>query len=177
MAATDSPSTSVATPRGDEEALYRAHHTRLLRLIARDVSARPQVIEDACGFAWAELLARQPERTSVVGWLRVVARREAIRLARCDRVTVPMSAIDSKPPPNRGRSTSCPSGSPSDHCDALEALEGLAGLPERKRTFLALKVAGYSYDEIAAEVNVSWLTVNRQLVRARAALRDARDGA
>ena len=53
------------TPRGDEEALYRAHHTRLLHLIDRDVCARPQVIEDACAFAWAELLARQPERTSI----------------------------------------------------------------------------------------------------------------
>ena len=53
----------------------------------------------------------------------------------------------------------------------------LAGLPERKRGFLTAKVAGYSYDEIAAELNVSWLTVNRQLMRARGALRDARDGA
>jgi hypothetical protein len=69
-------------PRGDEETVYRAHQTRLMGLIAHDVSARPQVIEDACAFAWAELLARQPERTSIVGWLRVIARREAIRLAR-----------------------------------------------------------------------------------------------
>jgi DNA-directed RNA polymerase specialized sigma24 family protein len=46
-----------------------------------------------------------------------------------------------------------------------EALALVAALPERKRTFLALKVAGFSYDEIAAELGVSWLTVNRQLVR------------
>jgi DNA-directed RNA polymerase specialized sigma24 family protein len=49
-------------------------------------------------------------------------------------------------------------------------------VPERKRTFLALRVAGFGYDEIAAELGVSWLTVNRQLVRARAAVRQARDG-
>jgi DNA-directed RNA polymerase specialized sigma24 family protein len=30
-------------------------------------------------------------------------------------------------------------------------------------------MAGYSDNEIAAELGVSWLTVNRQLVRARAA--------
>ena len=101
---------SAPTPRGDEESLYRAHHTRLLHLIDRDVGARPQVVEDACAFAWAELLARQPERTSIVGWLRVVARREAIRLARCDRVTVLMSAIDPDGLPDHGRSTSCPTG-------------------------------------------------------------------
>jgi RNA polymerase sigma-70 factor (ECF subfamily) len=167
---------SAPTPRGDEEALYRAHHTRLLHLINRDVGARPQVIEDACAFAWAELLARQPERTSIVGWLRIVARREAIRLAQCDRVTVLMSAIDPDAVSEDAHSTSCRRASAAEHGEALEALTLLAGLPERKRLFLTAKVAGYSYDEIAAELNVSWLTVNRQLVRARAALRKARDG-
>jgi DNA-directed RNA polymerase specialized sigma24 family protein len=47
-------------------------------------------------------------------------------------------------------------------------------LPQRKRRFLAPKIAGYSYDEIAAQLELSWLTVNRQLVRARAAARAAR---
>src|SRR3954449_11334847 len=71
--------------RGDETDLFRRHHRRLLTLVARDVSARPQLIEDACAYAWLELVARQPERTNVIGWLRVVARREAIRLVRHDR--------------------------------------------------------------------------------------------
>ena len=167
---------SPPTARGDEEALYRAHHTRLLHLTDRDVSARPQVIEDACAFAWAELVARQPARTSIVGWLRVVARREAIRLARCDRVTVLMSAIDPDGLAEHGRSTSCARASAGEHGEALEALALRAELPERKRSFLAAKVAGFSYVEIAAELGVSWLTVNRQLVRARAAIREARDG-
>jgi len=176
MAATTSPLTHVPDPHGDEEALYRAQHKRLLGLIARDVRARPQVIEDACAYAWAELLARQPERTSIVGWLRVVARREAIRLAQCDRATVSMSAIDSDAFRHPARSTSCPTSDADEQCAVREALVLLAELPERKRTFLALKVAGFSYDEIAAELCVSWLTVNRQLVRARAAIRQARDG-
>ena len=103
MAATASPHRPSPAPRGDEEALHRAQHQRLLGLIARDIRARPQVIEDACGHAWAELLARQPERTSIVGWLRVVARREAIRLAQCDRATRSISTIDavSLPPQPR----------------------------------------------------------------------------
>jgi RNA polymerase sigma factor (sigma-70 family) len=176
MAATAAQPSSAPTQRGDEQALYRAHHTRLLRLIAHDVSARPQVIEDACAFAWAELLARQPDRTSIVGWLRVVARREAIRLARHDRLTVSISSLDIEPPPHRARATSCPTGSASDHCEALEALAALAGLPERKRRFLTLKVAGHSYDEIAAHLGVTYTNVNRQLVRARSAVRAARDG-
>jgi hypothetical protein len=36
--------------------------------------------------------------------------------------------------------------SASEHCEALEALDTLAGLTERKRAFLTLKVAGYSYE-------------------------------
>jgi RNA polymerase sigma factor (sigma-70 family) len=175
MAATASPTPAPAL-RGDEEALYRTHHTRLLRLIARDVPARPQVTEDACGYAWAELLARQPERTSIVGWLRIVARREAVRLAQCDRLTVLMSAIDPDGLTDHGRSTTCRRAPANDHAEALDALALLAGLPERKRTFLTAKVAGYSYNQIASELDVSWLTVNRQLVRARAAVREARDG-
>lgn len=45
---------------------YAPHHGGLLRL-ARDVNARSQVIEDACAFAWLELVARQPERTNIMG--------------------------------------------------------------------------------------------------------------
>ena len=75
-----------------------------------------------------------------------------------------MSAIDPDGVGEHARSTSCRRADAGEHGEALEALELLAGLPERKRTFLAAKVAGCSYDEIAAELNVSWLTVNRQLV-------------
>jgi RNA polymerase sigma factor (sigma-70 family) len=85
-----------------------------------------------------------------------------------------MSGIDADPVRDPARSTGCPTSDADEQCEVLEALTLLAALPERKRSFLTLKVAGFSYDEIAAELNVSWLTVNRQLVRARAALRDAR---
>jgi DNA-directed RNA polymerase specialized sigma24 family protein len=85
-----------------------------------------------------------------------------------------MSAIDPDGVNEHTRSTSCPRAGADEHGEALEALALLAGLPERKCAFLAAKVAGCSYDEIAAELNVSWLTVNRQLVRARSAIRAAR---
>ena len=42
-----------------------------------------------------------------------------------------------------------------DHAQALEALALVAALPERKRTFLALKLSGHTYDEIAPELGVS----------------------
>jgi len=53
-----------------------------LRIVGRDVRARPQLIEVACALAWLELVARQPERINPTGWLRVVAGREAVRLPR-----------------------------------------------------------------------------------------------
>jgi DNA-directed RNA polymerase specialized sigma24 family protein len=56
----------------------------------------------------------------------------------------------------------------------VAALVLVADLHERKRTCLTLKVSGYSYNEIAAQLGVSWLAVYRQLVRARAAARATR---
>jgi RNA polymerase sigma factor (sigma-70 family) len=165
---------SRPAPRGDEETLYRTHHDRLLDLVARDVTARRQVIEDACAYAWAELLARQPERTSIVGWLRVVARHEAIRLAQIDRSTVPLSCVAADGLPACAWSTGRPTTTYDQRQAALDALAALAGVPDRKRTFLTLKVAGYSYDEIAEQLGTTWRTVNRQLVQARRDVRAAR---
>jgi RNA polymerase sigma factor (sigma-70 family) len=127
------------------------------------VTARPEVVEDACAFAWLELVARQPARTSIVGWLRVVATREAIRLAQHDRrmaVRRPTGAALAAPDPAPG--------------DAREALALVAALPARKRAVLALQVSGHSYREIAAALGMTERTVERQLLRARATVRRTR---
>ena len=51
---------------------------------------------------------------------------------------------------------------------ALEALRALASLPERQRADLALKVAGYSYDEIRVMTGGRTLTnLNKSLVKAQ----------
>ncbi len=53
------PTTSaVVALRGDEADLRHRHHRQLLGIVARDVRARPQLIEDACAFAWLEFVAR-----------------------------------------------------------------------------------------------------------------------
>ena len=46
--------------RGDEEALYRLHHERLVRVVRRRVGGSHALIEDACSFAWTQLLCHQP---------------------------------------------------------------------------------------------------------------------
>ena len=72
-----------SAPCGDEGELYRRHDRELRRAVAQAVDAPGEVIEDACQNAWTILLRVQPERTSIFGWLYVVATREAIGL--CER--------------------------------------------------------------------------------------------
>lgn len=61
--------------RGDEDELYRRHHHDLERAVANAVHAPRELIEDACQNAWAIMLRAQPDRTSILGWLYVVATR------------------------------------------------------------------------------------------------------
>src|SRR3954449_9893035 len=128
--------------RGDETDLFRRHHRRLLTLVARDVVARPQVIEDACAYAWLELIARQPERTNVIGWLCIVARREAIRLAQRDRRLAALT-------PEHADRGAADAGELGVH--TRKARGQGEGLAERKRAVLTLRISGHSYREVAAE--------------------------
>jgi hypothetical protein len=68
--------------RGDEAELFERHSGRLLRAVRRAIGGRPQVAEDACSFAWVQLLRTQPERDSIFPWLCVVATNEALRLLK-----------------------------------------------------------------------------------------------
>ncbi len=71
---------------GDEAELYRLHHGRLLRVVRRCVGGSHALIEDACSFAWLQLLAKQPERgPDLLGWLCTVAIHEGYRLSRLER--------------------------------------------------------------------------------------------
>ena len=65
--------------RGDERELFLRHHQRLLRVIAARVSAPLATVEDACAFAWLQLVRHQPERGErLFGWLAKVAYHEAL---------------------------------------------------------------------------------------------------
>ncbi len=155
--------------RGDEAALYEAHHRDLPRLIARDMrSARPVVIEDACAHAWTEFVRHQPERSCVIGWLRVVARREAIRQVQRDRLTGSLDAVIDAAHPEAPRSRMADGQA---RAEVLEAFGHVAALPECKRRAFTRQVAGFSYQEIAAQLGWTQRTVERNLLRARAQVR------
>jgi len=60
-----------------------------------------------------------------------------------------------------------------DQVAAREALRAVAELPERQRHLLARQAAGLGHDELAADTGDSMRTVDRQLGRARARIREA----
>jgi DNA-directed RNA polymerase specialized sigma24 family protein len=167
------PRTEPPPPRGDEEDLYRRHHRHLGRTLARHVSGPRELIEDACQFAWLQLIDTQPERDSIFGWLYVVALHEAYRLSVIDRRDARLERL--RPEDGSWHDLMADARSLDDAIEALEALRALGSLPERRRTDLTLKVAGYSYEEIRAQTPGRTRTnVNKSLAKARARIRRMR---
>jgi DNA-directed RNA polymerase specialized sigma24 family protein len=159
--------------RGDEEALYRAHHAELRRVVARAVHAPRELIEDACQTAWMMLLRSQPNRYATFGWLRVVAIHEAYRLATIERRDARLDRL--RLDDGDWHDLIADRHSLDDALDAFEALRALADLPTSQREDLALKIAGHSYQEIQSMTGDRTFTnVNKSLVKARARIRRAR---
>jgi RNA polymerase sigma factor (sigma-70 family) len=68
----------VPSARGDEAELFREYNDELLRIVARVVDSGPEVIEDACAFAWTQFIEYQPDRDgNWKGWLFRTAQRQA----------------------------------------------------------------------------------------------------
>src|SRR4051812_11722706 len=80
----------MPAPLGDEGELFERYHRRLVRATAYLTRASCENVEEACAFAWAHLLVHDVRRETVFGWLKEVARREAIRLEQVDRGWVPL---------------------------------------------------------------------------------------
>jgi DNA-directed RNA polymerase specialized sigma24 family protein len=154
--------------------LYAKHAMQLLRLVARRAGATPHVIEDACSFAWMQLLTHphvdlRPPHWRPLAWLTQTAVREAWRLARREGRAAVLSEYmlehviverDKLAPSN-------------DEIAALRARLALLGeLPQRPRRFLLRQMLGYTYDEIAELEGVTWTTTNKQLARAKRLLRE-----
>jgi RNA polymerase sigma factor (sigma-70 family) len=152
-----------AARRAGEQALYDRYRDRLLRSVRAAVRAPDETIEDACAFAWLQLVATRPEHgPRVFAWLRAVAVHEAIRLARLDRRYEGCDAewaVDPRLP------------DVETLVEAREAGRALRSLRDRQRRILVLFLAGYSYEEIAERTGDTVRTVERQLLRGRARLR------
>jgi DNA-directed RNA polymerase specialized sigma24 family protein len=169
---TEPTPTAAPVPRGDEDRLYRQHHRELHRVVAHAVRAPRELIEDACQTAWANLLRTQPDRYAIFAWLRVVAIHEAYRLAAIDRRARHLERLNIDE--HDWQELIADPRTLDDAVAALEALRTLASLPERQRSDLTLKIAGYSYEEIRALTPGRTLTnVSKSLAKARAGTRRA----
>lgn len=74
-----------ASLRGNEGELIATHGARLRVIVSKAVNTAEVNVDDACAFAWLQLLAIQPRRETVFPWLIRVAIREAWRLDRIQR--------------------------------------------------------------------------------------------
>lgn len=166
------PTRPTPPAHGDEAALYECHRRDLERAVARVVNGSRELVEDACQNAWAIMLRAQPERTSIFGWLYVVAVREAHRLSSLERRAVRLEELGESGSWEAVVADTVPI---EDVLEAREALAILADLPERQRTDLVLLVAGFSYREIAALTGGrTYTNVNKHIAKARARVRLAR---
>jgi len=121
-----------------------------------------ELVEEACSFAWAQLIRKQPQRPTVFAWLWRVAVRELWRLQRAEAGQ--QKAREPRP-------KAC---SPIEIRHTwIEALDALGALLPRQRRMLGLQTAGYTYDDICEATGATWRTVDRQLVRARKRLTTA----
>ena len=161
---------SAPAQRGDEAELFERYGERLVRIVQRAIGAPRQITEDACSFAWLQLLRLQPERGAVVGWLRVVAINEALRLLKgqARQAEFDEDAAGSAPSHfTRGTDLQLT-------LEVREALEHIAQLTPQQVRIFSLHVAGLTYDEICEATGYSWTQVNRHMGRARSGLRRRR---
>jgi RNA polymerase sigma factor (sigma-70 family) len=164
MVNTDNSSAAIGV--GDVGELYRVLARRLEQLVRLYVRTPDVVIEDACQIAWSRLLRHrdrvQPE--SAMSWLLRTAVREAFKLSRCDRREVPLEATTEAALP-RTQAT------PVQLIECRERLAELGRLPERQQRAVWLHAFGLNYGEIAVYEGCTARTVERQLLRARQAIR------
>jgi RNA polymerase sigma factor (sigma-70 family) len=152
------------TPGAGEIAeLYGTLAARLEQIVRLDVRAPDAVIEDACQVAWCRLLGHgeRVHRETVMAWLARTAVHEAFKsLRRCRREEALESA-----------ELASSQGPPEELLLQRERLDAVAALPVRQQRLVWLTAVGLNYAEMAAHEQCTPRTVERQLLRARAALR------
>jgi RNA polymerase sigma factor (sigma-70 family) len=154
------------SPRaGDVSHLYDALSVRLEQIVRFDVSAPDQVVEDACQYAWTQLVihADRVRRDKALSWLATTAIREALKLLRRQRWELLLEDVSGAP-------TTLASG-PEVVAEQRERLAAVQQLPERQQRLVWLHGLGLTYAEMAAEAGCTRRTVERQLGHARRTLR------
>jgi len=151
-------------------AFYARESGRLRARVAEDLAGGWALAEDACQTAWLALLGRDDVALDARGlaWVRTVAVTAGARLARG-------RDLAGQPIVDRYAEQAAGEGDLVDRVLELEELREcrarLVAVSSRQRRLLALQGLGFSYEEISVLTGDSWRTVQRQLLRGRAALR------
>ncbi len=156
-----------ATMRSDDVGeLYGAVSGRLEQIVRKRVRAPDALIEEACQVAWSRLVDRRDgvRRETALAWLATTASREALKQLRHQRRELSLEVLAEE------------AGAHAPVEEVVEQRARLAsvrGLPERQQRLVWLQGLGLSYTEMARYTGASTRTVERQLLRARRALRAA----
>ena len=150
--------------------LYGQLSKRLERIVRRDVRAPAPVIEDACQFAWVTLVSHRDRvrQATTLPWLVKTAQHEAFKLVRreCRDHSLEATLESAGDAPLR-----LTAPDPHELAAAHEQLEQLQDLPPRQQRLMWLQGLGFSYAEMAERTGDTNRTVERQLLRARQAVR------
>ncbi len=151
------------------------HADHLVRVVAALVTAPRPTVEDASSYAWTQLL-RRPDVALVpaapaFGWLVRVAQREVWQPTAAERrVPDGLEAVaidDLEHAPVHPAAVDV-----ATLVEQREQLARVAGLPERRRRIVLLHGLGFSYQEITRLTGEQPRAIDRQLQKARHALRD-----
>jgi RNA polymerase sigma factor (sigma-70 family) len=145
--------------------LYELMARRLEQIVRRGVHAPDVVIEDACQIAWSRLLCHRHhvDRETAMSWLFRTAVHEALRLLRRTRRELSLEEAEEGLP--RSDATL------AEVIECRARLAELGRLPVRQQRAVWLHGVGLSYAEIARHEGCTTRTVERQLLRARRAIR------
>jgi RNA polymerase sigma factor (sigma-70 family) len=161
--------------RSDEIAAYFAEHApRLERLVRARVKASAATVEDACAYAWCQLVRRTDIALDdrAVGWLYRVAVHEGWRLAALECAPVSYSpTLNDDDPSTRGAPETAAPTTVDELVAARMRLESVWALSDRQRQAVLLFAFGLTYAEIAEHMDVTKRTVDRLLCRATQRLR------
>ena len=164
---------ATADTRSDEIGeLYAALSPRLRQIVRFGVRAPDALIEDACQVAWSRLIRHRGSvrREAALAWLVTTASREALKLIRrSDREL----SLDELAERDREPAYACGATAPEEIVELRSRLDLIRGLPPRQQRLVWLQGLGLSYAEMAGYTGVSTRTVERQLLRAKRALRES----
>lgn len=170
MVATSAGPQACRIAPGEVAELYVALARRLRVIVRAVVPASEAIVDDACQAAWFRLIRHRGRvrRDSALGWLSATAVHEARRLAARQ---LRDASLEEELAERGERNFGVGAPGADELLEARERLRSLGALTPRQRRLLWLHAMGWSYAEIAQHEGCTLRTVQRQLLRAKRAVR------